>query len=570
MQVATLKNPKKKRKKWPIVLLLLLVFFLVAPIVVIYALFYDPNTKRVDLKNNLSFTNAGNQIITDSLDHTVDHERIEINVSENDIDNVLHLAMEKFAHDNKFVKKAYVNVKGTSYNFYIDLDGVVIKSRLKVSTTIRETEDHSAFVFQIKDVSLGRVSGINKPTQALINRFFSEDNINLFIAQTQLSVTYDADLFGFIYTKVGVMNDLHRLTQSEGLDLYFDVIQTMVLDNFVEFDFGTDDFFLSYIDLNKLKTNDLVTDDADHLKINPSEVGERCRDNIVTLINHGDIDPKTTSLNTVFNFLFSGWEALSDAEKEVIAPIDMSYVEIDDKETYVPLKPQGVENALYEEMRYTVDGDALTDKTLNPRYKKVCTLTEKNINDYIASRSIVGYNSLLYYEGEGGYKVNYVTLDNFYCNIYKDSENHNIAELVCKVNVNGFHTSLTFATQMNDDGAFEGNSLVFRVKEVKFGNTEAENLKKELFTVIAGALTGTDADTTMLVNPTDQSIAIDFTKIIAYACDKAEESVLERTGEDKDLSSYFALDNLTYVISGSSRNDMGTMELSLINPIDYD
>ena len=570
MQVATLKKPQKKRKKWPIVILLLLVFFLVAPIVLIYALFYDPNTKRVDLRDNLTFVGAGTQIITDSLDHTVDHEKIEINVTENDMDNVLHLAMDKFARDNKFVKKAYVNVKGTSYNFYIDLDGVVIKSRLKVNTVIRETEDHSAFIFQVKDVSLGRVSGINKPAQAIINRLFSEEKINQFIAQTQLSVTYDANAFAFVYTKAGLMNDMHRLTVSEGLGLYFDVIQTMVLDNLVEFDFSTNDFVLSYIDLNKLETNALVTDDADHLTIEANEVSERCRDNLVTLINHGDIDPATTDIHVVYNFLFSGWESLTDDEKAIIDPIDMSYVEIDDKETYVPLKPQGVENALFEEMRYTVDGDALTDKTLDPRYKKVCTLTEKNINDYIASRSIVGYTSLLYYEGEGGYKVNYVTLDNFYCNIYKDEDGHNIAELVCKINVNGFHTSLTFATQMNDEGAFEGNCLVFRVKEVRFGNCEAENLKNEFFGIIAGALTGPDADTTMFVNPTENSISIDFTKIMAYACDKAEESVLERTGEDKDLSSYFALDNLTYVISGSSRDDLGTMELSLINPIDYD
>ena len=569
MQVATLKKPQKKRKVWPIVLILLLVFFIIAPVVIIYALFYDPNTKRVDLKNNITFVQAGNQIICDSLDHTVDHEKIEINVTENDIDNVLHLTLEKFAHDNKFVKKAYVNVKGTSYNFYLDLDGVVIKSRLKVSTTIKETEDKSAFIFQIKDVSLGRVSGIKGPIQAIINRLFSEANINKFISQTQLSITYDADLFAFVYTKEGLMNDLNRLTVSEGLNLYYNVIQTMVLDNFVEFNLSTDDFVQSYIDLNRLKTNELVTDDSDHLKIQANEVGEKCRDKIVTLINHGDINPENTDLNVVFNFLFNGYNSLTDGDKAIIDPIDMSYVEIDDKVTYEPLKEEGIENKLYEDMKYTVDGEALTNKTLDPRYKKVCTLSEKNINDYIAGRSIVGYTSLLHYEGEGGYKVNFVTLDNFYCNIYKDSENRNIAELVCKININGYHTSLTFATQMNDDGAFTGNSLVFKVKEVKFGSSDAENLKNEFFKIIHGALSGPGADSTMTVDPVENTISIDFTKIMDYACEKVEEAVYDRTGEDKDLSEYFALSNLTYVIGGTSRNDVGTMELSLVNPIDY-
>lgn len=568
MQVAVPKKPKKKKKVWPIILLLLFIFFLVAPIALIYGLFYDADTKNVKVRDNLSFVGAGNQLICDSLDHTVDHEKIEINVTENDMDNVLHLAMQKFAKDNRFVKKAYVNVKGTAYNFYVDLDGVVIKSRVKVSTTMYETEDKSAFVFQIKDVALGRVSGINKPAQAIINRIVNEETINNFIASTQLSATYNAEQFSLTYTKEGLMNDLHRLTASQGVGLYFNIIQTMVLDNFIEFDLSTNNFAEVYVDLNKLKTNDLVTDDADHLKIQANEVGEKCRDNIVTLIDHGDINPETTDLNTVFNFLFNGYNSLTDEDKAVIDPIDMSYVEIDDKTTYVPLKEEGIENKLYEDMKTTVDGDKLTDKTLDPRYKKVCVLTENNINDYIASRSIVGYTSLVHYAAEGGYKINFITLDNFYCNIYKDEDGHNIAELVCKININGFHTSLTFATQM-DDGTFTNGCLVFHIKDVQYGQLNAANLKDEFFNIIYGALSGPGADSTMIVDPNEQTIAVNFTNIMNYACERVEEQVLAKTGEDKDLSAYFALDNLTYVIDGSSRDDLGSMELSLVEPIDY-
>lgn len=568
MQVATLKNPPRKKKIWPLVLLIVLVVILVFPIVLVYALFYDANTKKIVLKNDLNFKRIGNEIITDSLDHTIDHQKIEINVTENDIDNVLHLAMDRYMKENKFVKKAYVYVKGTAYNFFVDLDGVVIKSRVKVSTSMHENEDKSAFIFEIKDVSVGRVSGIKGPAESLVNRFVNEDTINRFIAQTGLSVKFDQANFALVYSKAGLMNDLQRLTESEGLGLYFDVINNMVVNNLVSFDLSTDNFAEGYIDLTRLRTNELVTDDASHIKVQPEQVSEQCRDNLVALIDHGDVDPETTDIQTVFDYLFRGYDPLTDSQKAVIDTIDFSYVDIDDKTTYKGFDLNDVENKLYDKMRLTVDGDALTDKTLNPRYKKICTLTEEDINDYIASREIVGYTSLLYYKTGDSYKVNYVTVDNFYTNIYKNSENKNIAELVCKVNMNGYHTSLTFATEMGD-GTFANNELVFTIKEMKFGEVDAEAISESFYEVIHGALVGVGADSSLRFDVENKAICVNFTDILAYAQGRVEEIVEEKRHEHVDCAEYFALSNLTYEITGSDRNDVGAMELSLVNPIDY-
>lgn len=571
MVVATLKNPKRKRRVWPIILLLLFVFFLICPVVLIYAFFYDTNTKKVNLYDNIEFKDIGNRIIVDSLDYAVTDSKINIVVTEDDVDNVIHLAMQKYLKDNKFLKKAYVNVNGNVYNFYLDLDGVVIKSRLKVTTNLYETEDKSAFVFQIKDVSLGRASKIERPAKMLLDRLLSESSINGFLSKSGLSMTYSQEKFALMYKKADLMKDMKKLTDSEGMQLYFDVIETMVNDNYIGFDLAKNTFAEGYIDLARLHTNEYVTDDTAHIKIQPNEVGEKCRDNVVTLINHGDLDPETQDIQVVFNYLFGGYatyEKMTDEQKALIDSVDMSYIDIDDKTAYKGFDLQNVESKLYERMKDTVDGNKLTDKTLDPRYKQLCVLHESDINDYIASTAIVGYTSLFHRWNGDEFKLNYITVDNFYSNIYK-KDDHYVTELVIKVNVNGYHTSLVFDTEMRGNTLIN-NSLVFDVKKVMFGDCDAENLKDVFFNIMAAAFTAADADSGIVANPEEKAIYINFNQILGYAKDRVEEIIYDKTGEHRDISDQFNPSNITYVIDGASRDDNGTMTLSLIEPINID
>ena len=64
-------------------------------------------------------------------------------------------------------------------------------------------------------------------------------------------------------------------------------------------------------------------------------------------------------------------------------------------------------------------------------------------------------------------------------------------------------------------------------------------------------------------------ISVDFTNIMDYACEQAENAVETYTGTHYDLETYFAMSNLTFEIIGSNREDNGKMKLSLIEPINY-
>ena len=567
MQVAVSKVPTKKKSKAGWVILTLFLIFIVGPIALIYALFYDPASKRVELQEDFTFENVANRLIVDSLDTAPTEAMIDVKVTENDVDNLLYLAMKSVTEKTPYVKKAYVTVRGNKYYFYIDLDGVIIKSRARISTELQISDDNENFIFKIKDVALGRVSGILSPAKGLIERFVTYDKIDQILANTQTDLTFDREKYALVYPKTSLVKDLGRLTNNSAVGLYFDVMQTMVHDNMMQFEFKDNNVIEGIVDLSKLQTNDLVTDDSSHIRIQSEQV-QSIRDNLVYLIENGTIDPTDAQLPfQAFDFMFGGWKSLNSAAQEAIQGIDFSLVGITDNTTWEGFGLYDAEAKLVDKMKNTVDAEKLVDKNLTPRYKDLCILHEEDINEYIAGRNIVGYTSLLHRDTPEGYKVNYITIENFYMNIYKNEENKNIAEMVCKIDVNGYVTSLTFATEMST-GGFDGSKLVFAVKDIQFGRSDADNLKEEFFDIIYDALNN-EGDHSLQADKENYTISVDFADIMDYARQEAEQSIEIATGNHYDLSSYFEMSNISFEIMGNDRNADGKMKLMLVNPIDY-
>ena len=567
MQVAVSKVPQKKKSKAGWVILTLFLVFIVGPIALIYALFYDPTSKRVELQENFTFENVANRLIVDSLDYAPTEEMIDIKVTENDVDNLLYLAMKSVTEKTPYVKKAYVTVRGNKYYFYIDLDGVIIKSRARISTELQVADDNEHFIFKIKDVALGRVSGILSPAKGLIERFITYDKIDQILANTQTDLTFDREQYALVYPKSSLIKDLGRLTNNSAVGLYFDVMQTMVHDNMMEFKFRDNNVIEGIVDLSKLETNDLVTDTTEQIRISSEEV-QHIRDDLVYLIENGTIDVANKDLPFyAFDFMFGGWESLNGAAQAALQDIDFTLVGIPNKEAYEGFGLYDAEAKLIDKMKDTVDVEKLIDKNLTPRYRDLCTLSEDVINEYISGRNIVGHTSLLHRDTPEGYKVNYITIENFYMNIYKNSDNKNIAEMVCKIDVNGYVTSLTFATEMST-GEFDGSKLVFSVKDIQFGQSNADNLKEEFFDIIYDALNN-EGDHSLQADKENYTISVDFADIMEYALQEAENAVEIGTGTHYDLSSYFEMSNISFEIIGDDRNDEGAMKLSLNNPVDY-
>lgn len=569
MKVAILKNPPRRRIIWPWVLLVSFLLFTVAPLAIGYVVFQDSNTKRVDIQPNFSMSEMGKRIGVDSLDKTEEEEKISMFVSENDMDNILESALNKVGIKSQFVKKAYVEIKGRRYTFYIDLDAYVMKSRIKIITNLSESEDKKDFVFTIKDMAVGMMTGLVKPTKLVVQRFVNEELINTVFKQAGLSITFDKTNYVLRYPKKDVMSDINSMGGNNNMGLYYDIVQTLVEKDMAVFDLDSPNFLDVTMDLKQLKTNEYVTDDEFHIKVDHAEVGTKCRDKLVTLVNEGELDPTSQTFNkdlmNVFGFLFSGgYERLNDEQKELIDSIDFSIVDINNVETYKGFNLNNNPSYLTDKMKDSL----MTFDDLEHNQTEVTILNEKDLNNYIAGRNIIGFTTLMHRQTPESYKINYMTVDNFYANIYHDGDEQ-IAEFVCKININGYPTSLAFVSNAD----IQNDSIIFTIKDdgVKYGSIAAPELNNQFFNVMKGALN--NGDSTISAETTEDgknTISMHFTNIVEEAKKQMKASAEAKYGMygetvmtaiNEQIDHLFSDENATITLTGTNRedNDAGLM-----------
>ena len=234
-----------------------------------------------------------------------------------------------------------------------------------------------------------------------------------------------------------------------------------------------------------------------------------------------------------------------------------------EKEALVPLNVVDPSADLTNKMKNMINVEKLLkrDSELLPGEdnKSICSLSEHDINAYIKGRNVVGYSSLLHRQTDESYKINFISMDNFYTNIYQNDKQ--VAEFVGKINVNGYHTSLTFSSTVHD--SIENNKLNFKVDEVKYGSMGAESLKKELFSIIEGALAG--GDKSIAVDLNNYTMSFDFNAVLTEAKKQIKDGLAAKgkVYTDDQIDEIFEGDVIisTY---GSSREDAdGGIKLAL-------
>ena len=570
MKVALLKNPPRKPIIWPWVLLISFVLFTVAPIAAFYVLFQDGATKQVQIQENFSMANMGKRLAVDSLDNAVEDEKLTMVVTENDMDNILESALNTTGVKSGFINKAYVDIDGNKYTFYVDLDAYVMRSRIKFHTVLRESEDHSTFYFDIKDMSVGMVSGLASPTKMIVQRFVNEQLVNNVFAQAGLSIKFDKTNYRLYYSKLDVMTDINKMGGGNNMGLYYNIMQTLVQRDMADFKTDSPNFLDVTMGLKELQTNECVTDDAKHIKVNHEAVTTQCKDKLIQLIEEGIFDPKQEGgeqkLKLLFSFLFNGGYAkLNEDNKEFIDSVDMTSIGITDKETYDGFGLSQSDTYLNDKM----SSGLMTFDDLEDHKKDVTLLSEEDLNNYIAGRNVIGFTTLMHRPDGEKYKLNYVTVDNFYTNIYHNGEEQ-IAEFVCKVNINGYATSLTFVSsaEVNMD------SITFTIKEdgIKFGEVSAPELNDQFFAVMADALN--NGDPTVSADKENKTISMHFTNIIEEAKAAMKASAEAKYGGTyppavmdaiyAKIDTLFSAENASIAITGTDRHDDDSgLQLSL-------
>ena len=550
----------------------------------------DKNTKEIEYDENFSFEEMGKKAVVDSFDYTTSDNQIKLAVTENDLNNIIYWALGQVnLQNNQYLKKVYVDINGHNYDFYADLDGKVIKSRAKISTTLKNDPATDSFVFTVEDIKLGKIGGIYKPAISLFDGYIDEDEINNFLAQTGLALKFKKENYSITYKKSDLLNDLKKMMGGgETNKLLFEIVDTLSEKDVAHFDLETNNFLECNIYLNKLEKNELVTDDKEHLMITAQEVTNVCKNNVVKLVNSKIIPDEESTLKAVFSYLLRGYAAITDEQRSIVDQYNYSSIGIPAKELYVPAYASGFvinnnEAALFEKMQDRIMGlqDLLSNK--ESENKEVTLLYESDLNMYIASRDLSSSLMLLYRYDNSTFKMNYMVMDNFYCNIYKTPEEQ-LAELVCKLNINGYHTSLTFET----NAYIENNeALTFKIKDhgIRFGDIEAENINEELFKIFATSLNSSSGSAQIEANAEEKTITVKFTGMINDAktgiqkalSDKAMENIpssipspykekmqtFVNDAINSSVEEVFDQENAEIVIDGESRDVNGSLELVL-------
>ena len=117
-------------------------------------------TNQYGIGDNFNMETFGNRVLVDSLDPAKDEAKMSLVMTENDMDNILINVLSQASTINRFVKKAYCTINGDKYDFFVDIDGVYIKSRLRISTTLKDDVENDRFVFQISDMAIGKFTGL--------------------------------------------------------------------------------------------------------------------------------------------------------------------------------------------------------------------------------------------------------------------------------------------------------------------------------------------------------------------------------------------------------------------------
>lgn len=564
MKVAVSKKPQKKRR-WPFVLLLVIAA-LVLPIAALFIFVYDANTKQLNIPETQTVENIANNITVDSLDSAPTDHKLNFVVTEKDMDAIIDCALRGAGAKGGVVKKAYVYVHENRYAFYVDLDLRVFKTRIKFDTLLEETSDKMSFVFSIRDITIGRVSGFKNISTSFLGSFVNTSSINSFIKKIGLSAKYSGEDLSFTYNKIDLINDIVKFTNNGSIDLYNDVLETIIRDEIFYFNLKSQNFAEGIANLEPFHENMYVTDYVDQIKIQPSQVGERCRDKMVQLVNEHKFNVNEIAPVTVFKFLFSGYNNITAHEREQIDGIDMSSIGINDKTNYKGFDLVKPEYELHHQLTQSVNIDNMISR--NPSINKpICRLSETGLNNYLASRNIVGYTSLLSKWDGDQYKANFITIDNLYCNIYNDEDK--IAEFVCKLNINGYHTALTFTSKTIQEEQ-EDFKMIFKVQRVDYGSVKAQVLEHSFFELLHTALLDGDGTLSAItVDETTHSIIFNFSTILEETKQRCEAQIYEEHGMYVNLSSYFQNSNLDYTIYGSSRSSDSTIELSMKTGINY-
>jgi hypothetical protein len=447
------------------------------PIAVLYGCFYDNTTASFQGDDQADNAQLFANEAVDAFDPCLAESKISYNLSEDTLNQLLYTASKSLGSEaQKYLKKFTLSIQADSYHFYLDLKVPLFESRLDLTCKLKEigdpaTPEEGAFQFQITNVRLGRIDGMDSIALGIAGNFINDATLTDAFSSAGLHMSVALAEKTITYKKSDMIADLKAKMANGGSDqnIYFTVLDDFLKDGLLDFNFYQDKQVAVGVDLTKVHRNETYC--PSDRKV-PFDLGVY-RDQLKILMDGQKIPLSEDAEEFTFDYLVRGYQHCgSDAQSFLNqSSFDFSSIGITDIKTYA-----GAPNYNVPTIPSLVEADVKAAGSSGFSSPTISSLSEEEITAYLITTKIYGYSYILSRENDAknGYKVNYIAVDDFYSEIVDDH-----LYLIVGVNMNGYETSIIFDTAQVKNS--EEYKITLATSKVYYGGFEASGNLKSLF-----------------------------------------------------------------------------------------
>lgn len=498
---------KKKRHLGLWITLIVIFVIIILPIGLVFAFFFDPShTASEDLGvdtsgNTKPFTENLVVDLFDDTDNAQMKNSLSLSIGESDINQLLYdnLLSKMDSNTRSFVPQAYLTIENEEYVFTVELNAYgFFKSKLQLYTSLLITDNPKGLMFELKNLKLGRLGGIQNIALKLLGNGFDDAKLTSLLKQN-LPLNIESHIFKeeggrryLFYPHQNFINDISGMMDIGGEAAFFkDFIIDMFDKQKFTFDFYQDKAIHGLMSLQEFHDNSTYGSYNDYV----IDFGMKTELNkyLPTLLKEGKIND--SNLETFAKFFSFGYAQLSAAQKATI-----------DSAAFLPttLGKSVAEYAAEREAKFALKGKALDEVTgmesvVSNQVSEALTtariaeivannggkvvdakVKESELHDVLKTNEIIGSGKTFYrQQKDGSYKVAYVYVDNLYVNMV----NNNIY-FVVGLNINGYEVSMVLSSILQSGG---NGKIYFKLDG---GNTYLGNYKisSSLFNSFANLL----------------------------------------------------------------------------------
>lgn len=471
---------------------------IILPISLAFIFLYDSSFNDEKYPTNLTVEKCFNDGLYSSVENTKEDGFIKFNGTEYALNSLLHSIIDinnLLDNASNYVPNYYFDINNSDLTLSIDLKLSFFKTKLKliIEPSLHKDEtniENDYFSLKIKDIKVGRISGIYNLAKSYLKNIDDNEINNLFKSN---NVTVHSDLKNgeIKYFISDLLNDCKAILISNPNESILISILNFTFNNqLVDLLVNQNESISLSLDLNGLDDNNKYKSLEKETNIDFDTYIEM----LEAVINNEIIS--NDYKETIFSYLIFGYDKLTNNEKAIIDDLDLSIIGITNNQTYQGIQYNGV-----TDLNEIVNNNI----TYSNPYESILKIDEDEFNGFLKNQNLIGYNYLFEKEKDNHYSYNFLAIDDFYINFLNDKLYLDIG-----FSINGFDTSI-FMDFVSTNG---NDKIELSLSNVYFGELEANQETIDLlFDILVSNFK--DENGVLSINKNSHSMIIDITSIFS-------------------------------------------------------